>query len=403
MKNTGADFPLSEDISALNTAYDFHSRRAENRIVFQPMEGCDSEPCGSPGELTFRRYERYAKGGPGILWFEAVSISREARASRNQLYMNKENLDIFKRLIDQIKTTCIRQNGFEPIIIMQSTHSGRSSKPDGIPVPEGWNLSDDEIAAFPALFGESAGLAVKAGFDGMDIKACHRYLISELFSAYNRAGLYGGSFENRILLLMQAMDAAAAASPEGFILTTRLNVYDGFPYPDGFGVNKKSGSCPDLTEPLRLIGKLRDKYGISLINITAGSPAVNPHVSRPFDKGLYVPDEHPFEGVSRITGFADIVQKKFPDIAVVSSGLSYLREFSDRLAAGILKSGGASFTGFGRMTFAYPDFPRDIIAGKYLDTKKVCLTCGQCSRLLRAGRNTGCVVRDSDVYHPAGD
>jgi 2,4-dienoyl-CoA reductase-like NADH-dependent reductase (Old Yellow Enzyme family) len=401
MKSTGAVFPLSEDISVLNTTFDFHSRRAENRIVFQPMEGCDSEPDGSPGKLTIRRYERYAKGGPGILWFEAVSISREARASRNQLFMNDENLDVFKRLVEQIKTTCMRENGFEPIIIMQSTHSGRFSKPEGIPMPEDWNLSDAEITALPALFGESAGLAVRAGFDGVDIKACHRYLINELFSAYSRKGLYGGSFENRTRLFLQAMDAAAAASPAGFILTTRLNVYDGFPYPEGFGVNRESGSRPDLTEPLRLIEMLRNNYGIELINITAGSPAVNSHISRPFDKGLYMPDEHPFEGVARHAGFARMVQEEFPDIAVVCSGLSYLREFADRLAAGMVKSGGASFAGFGRMTFAYPDFPRDINAEKDLDIKKVCLTCGQCSRLLRAGRNTGCVVRDKNFYRPA--
>jgi len=400
MKYTGADFPLSEEISVLKAPYDFSSRHAENRIVFQPMEGCDSEPCGSPGELTFRRYERLIEGGPGILWFEAVSISREARARKNQLYMNRGNLDVFKRLVENIKTVCMRKNGFEPIIIMQSTHSGRYSKPDGIPVPEDWVLSDDELAALPVLFGESAKLAAQAGFDGVDVKACHRYLINELFSAYNRNGLYGGSFENRTRLLIQAIDAAGAESPAGFILTTRLNVYDGFPYPEGFGVSPGSGSRPDLSEPLKLIGILKNKYGIELINITAGSPAVCSHISRPFDKGLYVPDEHPFEGVSRITGFAKTVQNEFPDIAVVCSGLSYLREFSANLAAGMVKSGGASFAGFGRLTLAYPGFPRDILTGKNLDNGKICLTCGQCSRLLRAGKNTGCVVRDKEVYRP---
>ena len=401
MKDAGVDFPLSEDISVLKTSYDFSSHRAGNRILFQPMEGCDSEPCGSPGDLTFRRYERFARGGAGLLWFEAVSISREARANRNQLFMNERNLDVFRQLVENIKTICIRENGFEPIIIMQSTHSGRYCKPEGIPVPEGWELSDDEISALPALFGESARLAARAGFDGVDVKACHRYLINELFSAYERKGLYGGSFENRTRLLIQAMAAAKAATPAGFILTTRLNVYDGFPYPDGFGVNPESGSLPDLSEPLKLVGILKDKYGIELINITAGSPAVNSHISRPFDKGLYVPDEHPLEGVARHAGFAGTVQKEFPDIAIVCSGLSYLRAFSDRLAAGMVRSGAAAFAGFGRMTFAYPDFPRDIFAEKGLDEKKICLTCGQCSRLLRAGKSTGCVIRDNEVYHPA--
>ena len=417
MQKTGADFPLSGDMSVLQDPYDFESCRAENRILFQPMEGSDSEDDGSPGELTFRRYERYAGGGPGILWFEAVAISHEARASRNQLYMNSENLDGFKRLVESTKAACVRKNGFEPVLVIQSAHSGRYSKPGGAPSPliacnnplfEGDNpipaeriMSDDELAALPDLFGESARLAAEAGFDGIDIKACHRYLLNELLCAHSREGIYGGSFENRARLMMQAFSAAEASAPAGFMLTTRLNVYDGFPYPYGFGVSPEGGPEPDLTEPLRLIKKLKDRYGLELINITAGNPYMNPHVTRPYDKGNYVPDEHPFEGVARITGFAAEVQKSFPDIAVACSGLSYLRGFSDRLAAGMIGAGSAVFAGFGRMALAYPDFPGDIFSGRGLDGKKICLTCGQCSKLLRAGKNSGCVIRDRGIYAPA--
>ena len=419
MYKTGADFPLSDDVSVLKSSYDFAGCRAENRILYQPMEGSDSEQNGAPGELTFRRYERFAEGGPGIIWFEAVAIAHEARASKHQLFMNSKNLDGFKRLVSHIKTACLRQNGFEPLVIMQSAHSGRYSKPEGVPapliacnnplfekdspIPGDRVISDAELDALPSLFGESARLAAKADFDGVDIKACHRYLINELLCAYKRDGIYGGSFENRIRLLIQSFDAASAAAPTGFMLTTRLNVYDGFPYPYGFGVNPKNGLEPDLSEPLSLIGKLRGKFGIELINISAGNPYVNPHVSRPYNKGLYTPDEHPFEGVARITGFAGKVQKQFPDIAVACSGLSYLRGFSAMLAAGMVENGSAAFAGFGRLALAYPDFPADIFAGRDLDSKKLCMTCGQCSKLLRAGKNAGCVVRDKERYKPVDD
>ena len=444
MRDADADFPLSEDISVLGAPYGFRSRRAANRVLFQPMEASDSAPDGGPGELTFRRYGRYAAGGPGILWFEAVSIAHEARASRNQLCMTRENLDGFKRLVESVKTICMRQNGFEPILIVQSAHSGRYSKPEGVPAPliaennplfEGDSpiagdriITDEGLGALPGLFGESARLAAEAGFDGVDIKACHRYLLNELLCAHSRGGAYGGSFENRTRLMTQAFDAAAAAAPAGFMLTTRLNVYDGFAYPYGFGASREGGSreggsresgsreggsqeggsreggpMPDLTEPLRLIGMLKEKFKLELINITAGNPYVNPHVSRPYDKGNYVPDEHPFEGVARITGFAKAVQERFPDIAVACSGLSYLRGFADRLAAGMVGSGAAAFAGFGRMALAYPDFPRDVLAGRGLDAGKVCLACGQCARLLRAGKSAGCVIRDREVYRPADE
>jgi len=411
MREVGADFPLSDDVSVLKAPYDFSSSRAHNRILFQPMEGCDSEGDGSPGELTFRRYGRYAAGGPGVLWFEAVSIAQEARASRNQLCMTEKNLDGFKRLVDLAKTTCLRENGFEPLCVIQSAHSGRYSKPEGEPAPliacnnplfEGDDplpadriMSDGQLGALAGLFEESARLSARAGFDGFEIKACHRYLLNEILCAHTREGIYGGSFENRTRLLYEAFDAAARSS---LMLTTRLNVYDGFPWPYGFGVSPDGGLEPDLTEPLRLIGELRDRYGMELINITAGNPYMNPHVTRPFDKGNYVPEEHPFEGVARITGFAKTVQEAFPDMAVVCSGLSYLRGFADRLAAGMVGSGCAAFAGFGRLALARPDFCKDMIAGRELDPKRACLTCGLCSKLLRAGKPAGCVVRDGEVY-----
>ena len=45
-----------------------------NRVVFQPMEGCDCNTDGSPSELTIRKYTKAAKSGAGTIWFEANSI-----------------------------------------------------------------------------------------------------------------------------------------------------------------------------------------------------------------------------------------------------------------------------------------------------------------------------------------
>ena len=96
-------------------------------------------------------------------------------------------------------------------------------------------LSDDELRALPERYACSARLAEEAGFDGVDIKACHRYLLNELLSAHTRPGPYGGSFENRTRLLRDAVRAAKAATAGGAFISSRLNVYDGFPYPYGWG------------------------------------------------------------------------------------------------------------------------------------------------------------------------
>ena len=48
----------------------------------------------------------------------------------------------------------------------------------------------------PNVTSDAAALAIKAGFDGIDIKSCHGYLLQELLSAFARGGKYGGAFEN---------------------------------------------------------------------------------------------------------------------------------------------------------------------------------------------------------------
>ena len=56
--------------------------------------------------------------------------------------------------------------------------------------------------------------------------------------------------------------------------------------------------------------------------------------------------------------------------------------------------------GFGRQTFSYPDLARDIVSGRGMKGDRLCLTCGKCTELMRAGSTPGCVVYDKDVYLP---
>jgi len=87
-------------------------------------------------------------------------------------------------------------------------------------------------------------LAKQAGFDAVDIKSCHGYLLAELTSAYNRYGEYGGSFKNRTRLLRNSVAAAKAHEDDRFMVTARVGIYDGFAYPYGFGVKEAKGVRP---------------------------------------------------------------------------------------------------------------------------------------------------------------
>lgn len=407
LKRDGYAIPLSDDLSVLRNPVAIADKTVENRLAIQPMEGCDATEDGSPAELTTRRYLRFAQGGAGMIWAEATAVSPESRANPRQLMLTQSTLVSFASLTDAVRETAVKAHGHAPYLVLQATHSGRYSRPGSKAAPliayrcatleqnglaDGARiLRDGELAALPEQFAAMARLAEQAGFDAIDIKACHRYLLSELLSAYLRAGTYGGDYDNRVRLLLDCVRAARAASR--ITVTSRLNIYDGYAWPDGFGVSKDGGTAPDLAEPVRLIKALYDA-GMPFINLTVGNPYFNPHVNRPYASGGYQPPEHPLRGVERACSLIGQVKRAVPEMKVVASALSYLRGFAGNAAAGMLHENAADFVGFGRLAFAYPDFADRLLKGEALESRKVCLTCSKCTELMRMGCPTGCPVRD---------
>ena len=417
-KSFGLNLHFSNNLELLAKKVLIEGHTIPNSLVLNPMEGTDGKTDGSPDELTIRRYKRFSKSGAGVIWFEAVAVTPEGRASPRQLWIHEANLSEYQRLYESMLQHYKAEYaaGFTPLCIMQLTHSGRFSKPEGKPAPiiAAHNpyldpclgiddsypvIGDGELEKLEDKFVEAAVLAKRAGFQGVDVKCCHRYLNSELLSAYTRIGRYGETFEGRTRFLLNVVGKIKSKLGNGFIVTTRLNIYDGIPYPYGWGVNSKDCFKYDMTEPIKLVRKLYDR-GVRIINLTMGSPYYNPHVNRPHDKGGYIPPEHPLVGVARLTSGIGEVQKAVPDIAVVGTGYSWLRQFSPYLAAGTLEKGLATLIGYGREAFAYPDFARDLLKDGVIKKDKCCVTCGKCTEIMRAGGTAGCVIRDANVYAP---
>lgn len=406
--------PFAENTHILCEPLKFGNVILHNRLGNAPMEGADSLEDGSPSELTLRRYMREARGGSAVIWFEAISIVPEGRSSAHQLMLTKENVDNYKRMTERVKEAGRKANGYEPFLVMQANHSGRYSNPEGKPAPliayrnpycekmreadDSCIVSDDYLKALEEKFAEAAFLARTAGFDAVDIKSCHGYLLAELSSAYTRPGAYGGSFENRTRLLRNSILAAKTVEDKNFFVTARIGIFDGFPYPYGFGVREGEGIVPDLTEPAELVRILNEEYGIEMVNLTMGNPYVSIHVTRPFDVGKYVPEEHPLYGVARMFSGIGEVKRKVPEMTILASGPSYLRAYADLLCAGAVEEGLCDGVLFGRLSFADPDFPNEIMREGRINPKRICVTCGNCGNLIRAGKPTGCVIRDKEVY-----
>lgn len=374
-------------------------REISNRMVFQPMEGCDCTLEGTPSELTTGKYMRFASGGAGIVWMEANAVCPEGRANPRQMMLTAENLSVFKRLTAEIKESALKRFGFAPLLILQLTHSGRQSVSLMIayrnPVYEKTRpLSDDSIVSDEYLdslaekYAFSTKLALKAGFDGVDVKCCHGYLTSELFSAFARKGKYGGSFENRTRLITDLVKAAASEKG-GMILCSRTGLYDGLPLPWGFGADEEGN--PDWREPLALCAKLNDA-GVKIMDFTIGNPYFNPWLNRPYKRGPVNPP--PVKTDTALGYFKEIsglIKKNVPQLKVVMSGMTYYGKQCFDEAEKMLKDGICDFVGFGRMTLAYPEFYADYLRGAF-DEKKICATCSKCTELMRAHCTSGCAL-----------
>lgn len=402
-----AYLPYCEDMSLLASPVTVGGHTVPNRIEYQPMEGQDALPDGSPSEMTFKRYFELAKGGAGLIWIEAVSVSREGKSNPYQLMITEENVKEFKKLADGMRAECRAANGYEPVIIIQLNHSGRYSKPNGTPDPVTayFNpdieesakriITDDELKALPEIFAESARLCAEAGFDGVDIKACHSYLDSEILSAFDREGEYGGSFENRSRLFNEITKAAFSALPENMIRSARINACDCYGTRYSFGEPKNSGELYDLTETNKLI-EIFKKNGGQLLNVSMGSPYRNPDVSRPYRNGIDKPKSDGIFALYRLWRGAAEIHKAHPELKIVNTGISLLGDMSPFAAAGAVGEDMTDFVGFGRMSFAYPMLARDILNGKF-DKKQCCVGCSGCSTLKKNVLRSGCIIRN-DYY-----
>jgi len=364
-----------------------------------------------------------------------------------QLMINDQTASALENMLAGCRNAHREEIGSDTglIIGLQLTHSGRFSfeKPllathDPILDPRTLDkstgrfvdadyplLTDDELKHIEDQYVTAAKLAESIGVQFVDIKQCHRYLLSELLGAKNREGEYGGSLENRTRLVRNVITRIREECPQ-LIIGTRMNGYDGIPY-QGAGDDFVGEPCPhelplqtafgtdpndhlkeDLTEPMQ-VAKLLREWGVRLINISNGNPYANPHIVRPAEfpptDGYHAP-EHPLIGVARHFRIASQIQAAVPDIPVIGSGYSWLQDFAMHAAAANVEQGKISIVGMGRATLSQPEFAKQLQAEGKLNRKTVCRTFSYCTNLMRTKDHplgqypTGCPPFDKEVYDP---
>src|SRR3989442_8334511 len=245
----------------VSEAVDVGGFRVGNAMAVHPMEGCDATPDGRPDELTWRRYERFAAGGAKLLWFEATAVREDGRANPRQLWITRDNVSDYARLLEMILRTHRQRWGTADDVLapMQLTHSGRYSVPkktivyhnpfidkkSGTPADYPV-IGDDELERLEDDYAAAARLAVEAGFRAIDIKVTHGYLLSEMTGAKTRQGRYGGPLENRLRMIGNVIGKIRAAVGSRALICMRLGCFDSVPY---FRATSGEGVACDYPTP----------------------------------------------------------------------------------------------------------------------------------------------------------
>lgn len=382
-------------VDALAAPIEIAGRRAANRLAILPMEGWDGTEDGRPTDLVRRRWSRFGASGAGLVWGgEAFAVHRDGRANPRQLCLGPSSAGDLRELRQLLAPGQVTG--------LQLTHSGRwalTSRPgradallDARRGGAGWqpaeldSLADDYAAA--------AVLARDAGFDFVDVKACHGYLQHELLGG-------PGTLAERASTLRMTIERVRAAAPE-LAVAVRLSVFDVVPHhagDDGTGTPDVDPQTPfgfvaaDAPELLTLLD-------VDLVCITAGSPYYCPHAQRPAyfpPSDGYLPPEDPLVGVARLVDASIALANAAPDATVVASGVSYLQEWLPHVASAIVRDTPVSAVGVGRLALSYPDAPADMLAGRPLDARRLCRTFSDCTTAPRNGIVSGCWPLD-DFY-----
>ena len=161
----------------LNDSWKIRDCTLPNRVVFQPMEGCDCNEDGSPSDLTIAKYRNAAASGAGMIWFEACAVCEEGRTNPRQMRLTEENQGAFRSLLSKMREIAERECGIRQVLILQLTHSGRQSIRPMIayrnpvyeatrPVGDENIVTDDYLDTLPDRYLKTALLAKEVGFDG---------------------------------------------------------------------------------------------------------------------------------------------------------------------------------------------------------------------------------------------
>jgi len=332
--------------------------KLKNRIIMPPIS---TNLAGEDGtvtdELVFHYAER-ARGGVGLITVENVCV--DYPLARHRAAQPRIDDDAFipglRRLAD-----AVHEAG--ALIAAELTHPGMNAElcftagqipvaPSAVPRPKDGllprALSREEVMEVVGKYVEAARRAKTAGFDAVELQACHGLLINQFLSPLTnkRQDEYGGSRENRLRFLLEILDGIRLYLGD-FPVMVRLVAEDLL---EG-GLTLEDG---------RWFARRLEEAGTNAIHPDFGLGGKEKRLEpMPYPQGWRI---YLAEGI-----------KEAVSIPVIAVGV--IRE--PLIAEEILQAGKADFVALGRALIADPEWPNKALAGEEKSIRK-CISCNEC-------------------------
>jgi len=274
-------------MSLLLEPYTLRQLTLINRIAVSPM--CQySAVDGLANDWHLVHLGSRAVGGAGLIFTEATAVTPDGRITAQDLGLWKdEHIEPLQRI-----TRFIRAQG--AVAGIQLAHAGRKAsthrpwlgKHGSVKVDEGgWvpvgpspiafdpnhtapkQLDTEQIQGIIQAFVDAAKRALEAGFSVVEVHAAHGYLLHQFLSPLSNQRLdeYGGSFENRIRLVLKVTEAVREVWPQELPVFVRVSATDWV----------EDGWNPD--ETVELARRLK-ALGVDLIDVSSGGTAASAEI-----------------------------------------------------------------------------------------------------------------------------
>ncbi|HVI39047.1 MAG TPA: NADH:flavin oxidoreductase, partial [Anaerovoracaceae bacterium] len=336
----------------------------KNRIVMPPM---GTNYANVDGTITPRMIEyntERARGGVGLIIVEASTVDYpRGRSTLGQPTINNEkDIPRWLELTDKV-------HAYGTKIICQIIHAGFTTTPEmsggfenvtatdtdefelvGFTCNKSRALTTEEVDEMVGKFVKAAVIAKRGGLDGVEVHAAHGYLLNQFLSPLTnkRTDKFGGSIENRALIVTSIIKGIREACGENFLISVRIPGKDYIPG----GITLEDSA---------VIAKLLEDAGADLISISVG---------------YYYTIADPCETQERCEGYrlylAEAIKPKIKKARLLTAG----KILRPEMAESVIAKGTADLVAMGRQIICDPFWPAKVEEGREEEIRR-CLSCNQ--------------------------